>query len=298
MIRYLSFFAILLLFPSFLTATPKHNVLEQKLAGYISDKDARIGIAVIINGEDTVAVNGDRDFPMMSVYKFPQAIAVADYCSMNGISVNDTITIEASEIRDNTWSPMREKYGVTDLRLPLIELLDYSLRQSDNNACDILFRLIGGVSVADNIIKSRGYGNMTMGSTEAEMHDDIYLCYLNRSTPVEMSRLFDDLYRQEMRHDSHIHETIASMMMSCSTGGDRLPAPLNGAGAIIGHKTGTGDMNSQNRIIAVNDAGYIFLPDGQSYAITVFIADSAYDMSVTSKMIADISEIVYSHLTR
>ncbi len=48
--------------------------------------------------------------------------------------------------------------------------------------------------------------------------------------------------------------------------------------------------------MAVNDAGYIYLPDNTGYAIAVFIADSAYDMNETSKIIADISEIVFLSL--
>lgn len=272
--------------------------LGHKLKEYVSDKDSRIGIAVIINGKDTVEVNGSKDFPMLSVYKFPQAIAVADYCRRNGIGLNDTVSIASEEIKENTWSPLREKYGITDLRIPIKELLAYSLQQSDNNACDILFRVIGGTALTDSIMKSRGYDGINIASTEDEMHRNQYLCYLNRSTPIEMAKLFDEFYRCEMRHDSHIHDAIGDMMLTCSTGNDRLSSPLNGTGATIGHKTGTGDTNSQDRIIAVNDAGYVFMPDGSGYAIAVFIADSAYDMTATSKMIADISEIVFSHLSK
>ncbi|MDE5795715.1 MAG: class A beta-lactamase-related serine hydrolase, partial [Muribaculaceae bacterium] len=63
--------------------------------------------------------------------------------------------------------------------------------------------------------------------------------------------------------------------------------------ARIGHKTGTGDKNAQGRIIAVNDAGYIFLPNRDGYAIAVFISDSGYGMVETEQIIADISEIVF-----
>ena len=46
----------------------------------------------------------------------------------------------------------------------------------------------------------------------------------------------------------------------------------------------------------MNDAGYVFLPNKQGYAIAVFIADSGYGMAETEKMIADISEIVFKSL--
>ena len=154
----------------------RYAQIEQRLETFVKAQDARIGVAVIINGKDTVSVNGSKDFPMMSVFKFPQALAVADFCLKNNVHLSDSITIKADEVKENTWSPM--------------------------------------------------------------MHTD----------------------------------------------------------AMIGHKTGTGDRNSQGRIMAVNDAGYIYLPDKTGYAITVFIADSAYDMNETSKIIADISEIVFLSL--
>ena len=274
----------------------KVRKLQTDLNSYIVSKDARIGVAVIIDGKDTVSVNGTKDFPMMSVFKFPQSLAVADFCLKNSIDLTDSITIRADEIKEDTWSPMRDKYGVRNLKLPLSELLDYTLQQSDNNACDILFRFIGGTSVADSLMKSLGYNDILITHTEDEMHRDPYLCYLNRSTPIEMARLFDLFYRQEMRHDSPFHEYIARSMMSCQTGLDRLPAPLVSTDAMIGHKTGTGDRNSQGRIMAINDAGYIFMPNKTGYAIAVFVADSAYDMAETSKIIADISEIVFRSL--
>ena len=48
----------------------ENRVIENTLQEYIAGKDARIGVAVIINSKDTVSINGNRDFPMMSVVKF------------------------------------------------------------------------------------------------------------------------------------------------------------------------------------------------------------------------------------
>lgn len=277
---------------------PRYSQMEQMLQNYVSGRDARIGVAVIINGKDTVSVNGERDFPMLSVYKFPQALAVADYCLKHDISLTDSVPIGFSEIKTDTWSPLREKYGVKDLRLPLTEILAYSVQQSDNNACDVLFRLIGGPQVADSLMKKLGYDEIHILNTEDEMHRDPYLCHANRATPLQMAALFDRFYRQEMRHDSRIMEAIGSMMMQCTTGNNRLPQPLLSTNAMIGHKTGTGDINSQGRIIGLNDAGYVFLPDGRGYSIAVFIADSAYGMEETEAIISGISEIVFRMLSK
>ena len=89
---------------------------------------------------------------------------------------------------------------------------------------------------------------------------------------------------------------LAEMLESCNTGRDRLSASLASAGAIIGHKTGTGFTARDGRISALNDCGYVHLPDGRCYSIAVFIADSAYDIENSSKIIADISKIVFTEI--
>lgn len=267
--------------------------LSAAIERYAAGKDARIGVAVIIEGKDTVSFNGNSDFPMMSVFKFPQALAVAGFCGRQDLGLSDSISIKAGEIQENTWSPMREKYGVRDIRLPLREILEYSVAESDNNACDILFRIIGGPLAADSLMKSYGFNDISILYTESDMHADTGLCYKNSATPIEMARLFDRFYRSGMCNESPVHAAVGSIMTSCRTGVNRLPAPLKNTGAVIGHKTGTGDIDSQGRIMAINDAGYVFLPDGTGYAITVFVSQSALDMTDTERIIADIYEIVY-----
>lgn len=283
-----------------LCSTPlrSHNTLalKQQLQHFVADKDARIGIAIIIEGKDTVEINGAKDFPMLSVYKFPQALAVADYCRKHGIAFSDTVRISADEMKENTWSPMRDCYGVRDLSLPISELLKFTLTQSDNNACDVLFRIIGGPQVADSLMKEMGFHDINIASTEDEMHQDIYLCYLNRSTPLEMAMLFD-LFNAELSHSSPEHSYISELLEACATGTNRLVRPLIATRANVRHKTGTGDRNSQERIIAVNDCGYVNLPSRQRYSVAVFIADSAYDIADTSALISTISEIILHALS-
>jgi len=269
--------------------------LESRIGRYIADKDARIGVAVIIDGCDTAEVNGSQFFPMLSVYKFPQALAVAEHCRRHGVGLPDTVRVSADEMKSDTWSPMRDRFGAVNVGLPLLALLEYSLQQSDNNACDVLFRMIGGPAVADSLMNKWGYGDIRIRSTEDEMHRDTDLCLVNCCTPLEMARLLDD-FNTGIRLRSEENRAIASLMESCVTGRDRLARPLTDTPAILGHKTGTGDVDSQGRLIAVNDAGYVNLPDGHRYAVAVCMASSAYGLEDTSRMIADISEIVYSQI--
>ena len=53
--------------------------INEEIAAYTADIDARVGVAAIIEGRDTVCVDGRGMYPMMSVMKFPQALAVASW---------------------------------------------------------------------------------------------------------------------------------------------------------------------------------------------------------------------------
>jgi len=276
--------------------TVDYTGLSHELAEYVSGKDARIGIAVIIDGHDTVEVNGRKDFPMMSVVKFPQAIAVAAWIGLNKMDSYDSVAFGANELNENTYSPMLKKYGKRAMKMSWRELLEWSLIESDNNACDILFKQLGGpVGTMDILSQVNNPDNITIGVTEADMQRDHYQSYLNRSTPLAMAELFDRFDR-ELRYKSPVHSEIALMLERCRTGQDRLAAPLMSTNAIIGHKTGTGFVSADGRISAVNDCGYVHMPDGRRYVIAVFIADSVYDLEGTSRMIAEISGMVWNFL--
>lgn len=274
-----------------------NKAIEVALQEYIQEKDARIGVAVIINGKDTVSVNGKRDFPMMSVMKFPLALTVAHWVDANGMSMNDTVTFSENALKEDTYSPMLKKYGKSRNSMTVRELLEWSLVESDNNASDILLNHVGGISGAIKIMKKIGIpDDIEIGASEDDMHRKPYLSYLNRTTPLAMAQLFDR-FDTEMRNTLLLYSEIANMLEQCRTGIDRLVAPLLSSNTTIGHKTGTGFPTSDGRISAINDCGYVNLPNGERYSIAVFVADSGYDMAETSAIIAEISRIVWIRLT-
>ena len=270
--------------------------LQNELTSFVERKDARIGIAVIINGKDTVSVNGSKDFPMMSVFKFPLALAVAKWVDANEMSISDSIAFGPKALIKDTYSPMLKKYGMGLHKMSFKELLEWALIESDNNAADLLLKRVGGTACATTLLKDvAGELDITIDASELDMHQDPYTSYLNRSTPLAMATLFDR-FDTEIKNRSKSFSDIAVMLEQCRTGVERLAAPFMSTNAVVGHKTGTGFPTSEGRISAINDCGYIHLPNGTRYTIAVFVADSAYDMTETSKIIADISGIVFKSL--
>ncbi len=284
--------AITCLFNAICMANDMTQKLEHQLTEFIKDKDATIGISVIIDSKDTVAINGDRLFPMLSVYKLPIALAFGEHSRASDHIYNSIIPLGKSDLKPDTYSPMRDKYaGQDSINVPLDEIFAYSLQQSDNNASDIILKLMGGTQNVRTALKTLGVTDVNIISTEDEMHQRPELCYENSATPNGMARLIDifdkeynDIFSQKIKH----------LMETCSTGTNRLPQPTVGTGAVIGHKTGTGFDLPDGRLMAVNDAGYVHLPNGHHYTIVVFIENSGYDMTGTESMIAEISRLVYN----
>lgn len=273
--------------------------LQERLTEFCEGKDARIGIGVIIDGRDTVAVNGDKAFPMLSVYKFPIALALGEYCRSNDLPLDYPVVIEPKDLHLDTYSPMTEKILASSqmtpdtLRLPLYEILAYTLQQSDNNASDIALREVGGAVRVSEYLSRLEVKDVNVLSSEAEMHVDNTLCYSNSTTPLSMARLMDKF---DAEFNDSISKGIKYLMQTCSTGMERIVKPLSDSTITVGHKTGTGFTLSDGRLMAVNDAGYVHLPDGRRYILAVFVENSGYDMAQTEALIAEISEIVYQSI--
>lgn len=220
----------------------------------------------IISSEGTVSINESRFYPMHSVVKFPQALYVTDYLRTKGIDLDSTVFIRKDELLQDTWSPMLET--VEDAcEFSFRELLRLSLAESDNNACDLLFKFCGTPGAVDSFIKRLGFDDINVLVTERQMHDDISLAAENCCTPLEMARLL--LWFNEHKDDDAYIREVWDIMASCNTGADRIPAAF-GDGCRVIHKTGTG-FAPENGMPQMNDAGIVIHPDGKVQFVAVFV---------------------------
>lgn len=288
-----SFIVFLCLVPTLLFA--RQTQLETQLKEAIKGKKAEIGIAVIIDGKDTVTVNNDIHYPLMSVFKFHQALALADYMGKQKQSLETRLPIKKSDLKLDTYSPLRDKYPQGGIEMSIADLLRYTLQQSDNNACDILFNYQGGPDAVNKYIYSLGIRECAIVGTETAMHEDLNLCYENWTTPLAAAELVE-IFRKKPLFPKVYKDFIFQTMVECQTGQDRLVAPLLDKKVTVSHKTGTGDLNAKGQQIGCNDIGFVLLPGGRTYSIAVFVKDSEENNQANSKIIADISRIVYEYV--
>lgn len=268
--------------------------LRPKLMKIVFSYKARIGIGLIhIESGDSLDVNGHIRFPMQSVYKFPLALAVMDKVDKGELKLDQKYHVTKEDLLDETWSPLKKKFPNGEVDLTIAELLNYSVSQSDNIACDILFKLVGGAKSVNEYIHSLGIPGMEIATTEHEMRADWNIQYKNWSKPLHMTHLLEGLYLQKYLSDSS-NTFLMKLMVESSNDPARIKALLP-EGTVVAHKTGTSDRRDEKIYDACNDVGIIFLPDGTHLALSVFVSRSEEDYDNSRKLIAEIAKTVYDY---
>lgn len=269
-------------------AKAQKQTLADSIAQIATSINGRLGVAVV-NGDDhsTVLFHGHDHFPMMSVFKFPIALYILHQVDQRKLTLAAVVST-----RDANWhlySPLLAKYAKSkdaNLVLGMGELLDSMITESDNAACDLLLKVIGGPSVVNDYMHSLGIDEINIAYTETEMAADPKKIYENWCTPAAMNTLLQKFY------EGHILSTSTSalliqLMTQTTTGAHRLKGHLDPMDIVV-HKTGTSNTDANGLTAATNDVGIITLLYGRSLYVSVFLADSHADEAAREKAIAQV----------
>ena len=118
--------------------------LEIELRSLLETKDAKIGVALIVNDNDTLTINNDERYPLMSVMKFHQALAVARFLQGNKLPLTATVPVKSSHLKPDTYSPLRERYPNGNVQVSYADLLKYTLLQDIVPGLDFLHDIVVG----------------------------------------------------------------------------------------------------------------------------------------------------------
>ena len=163
---------------------------------YIATKyPAEIGIALITDKGDTLTVNNEAKYPLMSVFKLHQAISLCNLFEQQSTSLDSIVCINSSRMNPETWSPMLTDHPDNQIVLPVRELLRYTLTQSDNNASNYMFESIQSVAETDSFVATIiPRESFRLKVTEAEMWANHARCYDNYSSPLGAALLINKLF--------------------------------------------------------------------------------------------------------
>ena len=276
------------------------GIYAQNLKGdierIIKGKDATVAVSVLKLGESyNVDINGDKKLPMQSVFKFHIALAVLDAADNGKLSLDQPIFIKKADLLENTWSPIRNKYPEGNISLPLQEIIRYTVAESDNNGCDILLRLIGGTEAVQNFMDTKEISDFSIKANEEEMHRDWNVQYTNYTTTNSMNTVLKK-FKEGKMVSAKSTDFLLKVMLGTKTGLNKIKEQLP-AGTPVAHKTGSSGKNSAGLTGAENDAGIITLPNGDQYALSIFVSDSRETEAVNCKIISDISMKVWQHFS-
>lgn len=294
--KTIHFGAVLLMFVA-CQALAQATSLRQKIQQIVSTKNATVGVSIIgNNGKDTVSLNGDRHFPLQSVFKFHIALVVLSEVDAGRISLDQQVKIQQRDLLPDLWSPLREE-NPKGGNFAVSKLIKYAVSQSDNVACDALLRLLGGPIVVETYFKKHNIQDIGIVLNEEQLQANWDLMFQNWTTPKAASETLKKFYNKRNNLlSSNSYAFIWKMMKETQTGANRLKGSLP-KGTIVAHKTGSSGTNKAGITQAVNDIGIVFLPNGSHFIISVFVSNSKEDETTNENIIADIAKATWNYYT-
>lgn len=289
-----TYYTFLVCILSGFNASAQSTSLKSKID--LITKDAKGTVAVsVVNFEtrNTFAYNGTLHLPMQSVMKFPIAITVLHEIDEGHFTLDQLIPISKSDL-PKTYSPLRDKYPEGNVAVSIRALLSYMVSLSDNDACDILLKTIGGTENVNAYIHSLGVKNIAIKASEFEMTQAWNVQFTNWCDAEAMTQLLDSAFQPDFLSKAN-HAYLWKIMQETSTGPNQIKGLLP-AGTIVAHKTGRSDTNEQGITAATNDVGIITLPNGKHLIISVFVSNSPVNFAVRESVIARIAKAAYDEV--
>ena len=284
-------FFLLILTTLFYTQIFGQTDLRQKIEQIISSKKADVGVSILnLENGDTLSFNGNKHYPMVSAFKFHIALTVLDKVDKGELSLNQKLFIKKSELLENTWSPFRDKYPNGGISITLKEALKWTISVSDNNLCDILIRLVGGVKTVDNFINSADF---IIKNDEEGMHQNWDSQFLNTTTPNFSNQLLKRFLENKLltkKSTKFLYKT----MVSTTVGQNRIKGKLP-TNTEVAHRTGSSFTNDVGLTGAINDIGIVKLPNGKYFIISIFVHNTTEKFKDGEEIIADITKATWDY---
>lgn len=275
----------------------QNSDLKKDINQIIKDKNATVAVSVLdFETNKSLSINGNKKLPLLSVFKFHIAVAVLDQVDQGKLSLDQNIPVTKAELYENTYSPFRNEFPNGNEEKTLAELLKYMVAKSDNNITDILINLIGGTKTVQKKMDKSSVKNFTIIADERKMHEGWEYLYWNTSTTNSLNAVLQKFYHGKLLSKQST-DFLMQTMLETTTGANKLVAQLP-KNIPVAHRTGSSGKNDNGLTAAENDIGIVTLPNGTHYAISILVSDSMESETTNTKMVADISKIVFDYFSR
>lgn len=272
-------------------AYAQHQTLRNDINRIAAAAKGKVGVAVsLLETGDTLTYHNQDKYVLHSVAKLAIAFTILHEVDKGRFKLEQPIHITKADLPP-TYSPLRDLHPEGNVDIPLKTLINFMISLSDNNACDILLRQLGGTKPVEDLVHSVGIGAFTLKASEADMAAAWPVQYNNWCQPLSQVQLLKLALTSTILSKSS-RDCLSAALLTTSTGPKRLKGLLP-MGTPVMHKTGTSPTNDKGLSPATNDVGVIVLPNGRHLAVAVFITDSNAPSATRDLVIAQIAKATH-----
>jgi beta-lactamase class A len=306
-------------------AGPDLAGLQSTFEQIIRTARGEVGVGLVhVETGARISINGDRRFPMASVYKLPIAVELLAQVAQGKLTLDREVFVAPSDIRACCTLSRRHPRG--GISLPVRELLELMMIESDNTAADAVLKLVGGPPMVQRRLRSLGYREISVDRYEGDINFEMtgvedpppqeqWTLELQRrlvsevnpqalteararyvkdprdsATPNDMARFLATLQAGSLLPRTST-AVLLDLMLRSTTGPARLRGLLPPE-TPVAHKTGTTE-------VVINDVGVITLPDDSAIpghvALAVFATNGR--VSPMQRTIAQLAGATYEFFT-
>jgi beta-lactamase class A len=276
------------------TARSRDSTLDRIQARIHAEPGAEVGLAYIdLASGDTLFLNADTSFHAASTMKVPVMIELLRRATTGSFAMSQPLLIVnqfASIVDGSTYSldPKVDDdstlYHRVGDRVPVDTLLRLMITRSSNLATNTLIALVGANEV-NRTMRSLGATRIQVlrGVEDAKAFDK---GMINTTTARDLAIILEAI--ESGRAGSGAATSEMRRLLLAQEFNDRIPAGLP-PGIPVAHKTGEITAHS-------HDAAIVYPPGRKPYVLVV-LTRGIQDGMRASKLIADISSIVYARNT-
>jgi beta-lactamase class A len=258
---------LLLTFPNLVCAgaEPVGALLETKLLDRIraveAGTDGVVGVAAIdLSTGQPFAYRGDVVFPQASSIKIPIMMQVFEQAAAGRIKLDELVRIDPKEAVQGSGH-LRLMLRERAMNATVLELVTAMIETSDNTATNKLISLVG-MDRVNAMLDRLGFRQtrlrrVMLDAAAAERNDE------NVSTPLEMARLAELLYRGKLDGSNRMIEILKLVRADFRSAVPAAIAVAAKPGELTGVRCETGIVYAKNRPFALSVAS-TFLTEPQN----------------------------------
>ena len=277
-----------------LLAQRSDSLLQQIETRIAADSGAYVGIAYVdLGSSDTLFVNADSSFHAASTMKVPVMIELFRRASTGSFRMNQGLLMVnqfASLVDGSPFALDRSSDSDSTLyqrigeRVRVDSLLRLMITRSSNFATNTLITLVGAEEVTRTTRQLGAKRIQVLRGVEDGKAFDRGLN--NTTTARDLAIILRAIQEGKAASPAATREMLSILL--AQEFNDRIPAGLP-KGVLVAHKTGD--------ITAVAHDAAIVYPPGRPPYVLVVLTRGIKEETKSSKLIADISSIIYAHNT-